>query len=430
MLQSNAAKEASGNALFNVIEFVFHRNLGMFTHSMRLLADPQFLRLCVSSLLFFSSFNMIIPELPGYLESIGGGEYKGLIIALFTATAGLARPFSGKLTDTVGRIPVMIFGVAVCIICGVLYPLTSTVFAFLSLRFLHGLSTGFKPTATAAYVADVVHAGQRGEAMGLLGFFGSLGMALGPWAGSAIAGSAGIDWTFYASACAAFLSIAILFNMRETLAEPRPFRRQLLIIKRDEIISWKVMRPAIAMMLMAYPFGVFLTYIPDLSTQLHIENKGTFFVYYTMATLGVRILAGRAADRYGRVPLLRSGSLILVLASALFMFVQNDLQLKLLALMYGIGTGMSIPTLFAWTADLSPPEERGKGMATLYIALEIGIGGGALLTGWLMNISNNAASAVFFSPVVVVSLGILYMWFSVRKTHDVYLQERLQNSPG
>jgi MFS family permease len=70
----------------------------------------QFVLLCLSGFLFFGSFNMIVPELPSYLDSMGGGDYKGLIIALFTVTAGLSRPFSGKLADKVGRIPVMVVG--------------------------------------------------------------------------------------------------------------------------------------------------------------------------------------------------------------------------------------------------------------------------------------------------------------------------------
>jgi len=69
-----------------------------------------FLLLCLSHALFAGSFNMIVPELPAYLEGMGGGDQKGLIIALFTITAGLSRPFSGKLTDTVGRLPVMYVG--------------------------------------------------------------------------------------------------------------------------------------------------------------------------------------------------------------------------------------------------------------------------------------------------------------------------------
>ncbi|MCV5754137.1 hypothetical protein OFN51_35620, partial [Escherichia coli] len=59
----------------------------------------QFGLLIFSNFLFSASFSMMIPELPGYLTSLGGAEYKGLIISLFTLMAGISRPFSGKLTD-------------------------------------------------------------------------------------------------------------------------------------------------------------------------------------------------------------------------------------------------------------------------------------------------------------------------------------------
>jgi hypothetical protein len=48
----------------------------------------QYILLCLSSFLFFASFNMLIAELPDYLTSLGGEDYKGLI-SLFTVTAGL-----------------------------------------------------------------------------------------------------------------------------------------------------------------------------------------------------------------------------------------------------------------------------------------------------------------------------------------------------
>ena len=82
-----------------------------------------FLLLCLSHVLFAGSFNMMIPELPAFLTKMGGEDYKGLIIALFTLSAGLSRPFSGKLADSIGRIPVMIFGTVVCVVCSLLYPL-------------------------------------------------------------------------------------------------------------------------------------------------------------------------------------------------------------------------------------------------------------------------------------------------------------------
>jgi MFS family permease len=161
----------------------------------------QFWLLCVSNFLFSASFQMLLPELPDYLTSLGGAEYKGLILALFTFTAGFSRPFSGKLTDTIGRVPIMVFGSLVCVVCSALYPFLTTVIGFLLLRLVHGFSTGFKPTATSAYVADVVPLHRRGEAMSVLGMSSSIGMSISPLIGSAITEGLGINTMFCLIIC-------------------------------------------------------------------------------------------------------------------------------------------------------------------------------------------------------------------------------------
>src|SRR5690606_41982237 len=99
---------------------------------------------------------------------------------------------------------------------GFLYPVLSSVAGFLLLRLIHGFSTGFKPTATAAYVADIIPRERWGEAAGLHGLAFSLGMAIGPAVGSAISQAYSIEALFYCSSVFALLSIVILMNMKET----------------------------------------------------------------------------------------------------------------------------------------------------------------------------------------------------------------------
>jgi len=173
----------------------------------------NFILLCFSSFLFFSSFTMLIPELPAHLTRMGGEEYIGLIISLFTLTAGISRPFSGKLNDKWGRIPVMVIGSVVSGIAAMFYPMMSFVSGFLFLRLFHGFSTGFKPTGTSAYIADLVPANKRGEALGISSFFGSIGMASGPAFGPEIAARFGMNALFYSSAGLALGSVIILFGL-------------------------------------------------------------------------------------------------------------------------------------------------------------------------------------------------------------------------
>ncbi len=374
----------------------------------------QFGLLCLSSFLFFASFNMIIPELPDYISSLGGAEYKGLIISLFTLSAGLSRPFSGQLADKMGRIPVMVIGGAVCIVCGFLYPVTGTVAAFLLLRFVHGFSTGFTPTGTAAYVADIIPMQRRGEATGLLGLAGSLGMAAGPALGGAIANHFPLDTVFYTSSVAAFLSVAVVARMQETVVDKHRFRMGLLKISRSELIEPRVMSPSIVLFFTVFSFGTILTIIPDFSEHLGIQNKGLFFLSFTLSSLAIRFVAGRVSDKYGRVNILRVSTLVLMLAMVGVGFSTTLTELMLAGVLFGIGQGMNSPTIFAWTIDLSHEDHRGRAMATMYIAMEAGIGMGALLSGWLYDNNPDNFRMVFWTCAFFVFISLLYLLFIVK----------------
>jgi MFS family permease len=375
--------------------------------------------MCLSSFLFFASFNLLLPELPEHLTRLGGGEYKGFIIALFTLTAAISRPFSGKLADTVGRIPVMVFGSLVCFVCGFFYPWALSVSGFLTLRLLHGFSTGFKPTGTAAFIADIVPVERRGEAMGLLGVTGALGMAFGPAFGSWVAEHFSLNVMFYCSSAAALLSLLVQGTLTETLplAQRRRFSFSLLRLKWAEVLEPRVLAPAVVTALCLFPYGAVLTVIPDQSRLLGLAGptKGLFYICYTAASLSVRLVAGKASDTHGRVPVLRLSAGILAVGLALLVWSPSVPGFLVAAVVFGIGTGLNSPTLYAWTIDLSHPEHRGRGVATMYIALELGIGLGALLAGWIYGNLAGHLPYVHGLSLLCVLAALAYL-FTVQST--------------
>lgn len=372
------------------------------------LLSRQFVLLCLSATLFMGSFNMIIPELPNYLTSLGGAEYKGLIISLFAATAALSRPFSGKLTDLIGRKPIMIFGAVAAAVCGALYPFFATIWGFFILRLVHGLSAGFKPTGSTAYLADVIDPKNRGEALGLLGMSGSVGMAAGPAIGSALAMKFGLNAMFAVSSFTALLSILILLGMEESI-ETKRFELSMLKINFQDIFEKRVIAPALVMILTVYSFGMALTIIPDFSEHLGIKNKGIFFTVMLIASIITRLYSGKASDRLGRVKMLRMGSLALLIGMTVIAFSASRLSLFSGALIFGIATGINSPTLFAWTVDLADSAKRGRAMATLFIALELGILAGALISAEIY--SNNEANFTwaFLSGSILATISLAYL---------------------
>ena len=380
----------------------------------------QFWLLCLSNFLFSASFQMMIPELPDYLASMGGKEYIGYIIALFTLTAGFSRPFSGKLTDTIGRVPIMAFGSIVCFVCSGIYPFVHTVFGFLLLRFLHGFSTGTKPTATAAYVADIIPEDRRGEAQGMLGIFTATGMSIGPTIGSYLATFTTINIMFYTSSAFALGSILILLNMKETLpkAQKQPFSLKLFKIGWIDIFEPRVLPAFVVMLLLCFSSGVILTLVANQTKLLGMTNKGLFFTISTIASLIVRFLFSKSSDKYGRIPVLIISSVIMVISMIMFALVDSVWVFVLASILFGFSWGFNTPTLMAWTVDLSHENYRGRALATTYIALEAGIGIGALFAGYLYKGKAENMAISYYLSAFLAFVALVYLW-KVQVRHRV-----------
>lgn len=371
-----------------------------------------FLVLCLSNLLFAASFTMIIPELPAYLSSLGGEDYKGLIISLFTLTAGLSRPFSGKLTDTVGRMPVMIFGTLVCVVCSLFYPVLGTVGAFLLLRFLHGFSTGFKPTASTAYIADIVPENRRGEALGIAGVSMNLGASAAPPFGSWLTQVYSLEMMFYISSGVALVSILMLLTLKETLSQnqKQPFSLSLLKIKWSDVYDQTALSPAFVCMFVYLGFGLMLTIVPDQSDHLGISNKGTFFAFVTFSSVLSRLVAGRVSDRLGRMPVMQAGVVMLCASLCIIGYAITPFLFFVGASGLGFSMGIIAPALFAWTIDRASDVHRGRALATIYIALEIGIGMGAFFSAYFYDNNPENFAWTLYLTAIVTAIAALFLF--------------------
>lgn len=340
---------------------------------------------------------MLIPELPAFLTAMGGAEHKGLIISLFTLTALVSRPFSGKLADNIGRKPVIIFGGTVCMLCSLMYPLFTTIFGFFMLRFVHGFSTGFTPTGQSAYVSDLVPADRRGEAMGLIGTFGTLGMVMGPAIGGIVARAFGINTMFYLSSVFGFTAAAIVMSMKETLTTKKSFHVSLLKISRTDLFEPRVILPAVIMGLIMYAYGAVLTLMSDMGENVGIYRKELLFTYFTITSLAIRIVGGKASDKFGRVPVMVVSCFVIAVSMIMIAVAQTQAMLIAAVLLYGLG-GSAAPTLLAWATDISESHHKGRALASLYIFMELGIGLGALVSGWIYSKNTD-----FFLPFAVCS---------------------------
>jgi MFS family permease len=312
----------------------------------------------------------------------------------------------------------MIIGTMVCVVCSLFYPILTTVSGFLLLRFFHGFSTGFKPTASTAYAADIIPVLRRGEGVGVLGISMNIGASMFPPIGSYLAMKYSMDILFYASSFLALISIGVLLGLRETLENPQKFKPSLLKISRHEIIERTAIPPAIVALFIYMCFGVMLTITPDQSEYLGLSNKGLLFTGFTIFSVLSRAVAGKVSDNYGRIIVIKVAVVLVSISLVLLGLANSSTTLLMAAGCLGFSTGVASPAVFAWVIDISPDERRGRAMATVYIALEVGIGSGALFSAWMYG--NDAANfpMTFFTSAAITLLAGIYLQFIYKEPKE------------
>lgn len=365
--------------------------------------------MCLAMFFFMTSFNLILPELNNYISILDGADKKGLIITLFTISAAISRPFSGKLADTIGRKKVIYLGIICSFFVLLIYPFSYSVLFFLILRFLHGFSAGFAPTGATALLTDLIPEKSRGHAMGIWGTFISLGIGVGQTLGSWIYLSFGFTILFLIGALFSLIAFILVFWIKETLVNQQEFNFKLLRISWKDVFEPNVLPAAFVMLLSAMCSGMIFVLTPDLSTYLGISNKGFFFGIYVIATILIRLLTSSLSDRIGREKTLLIGCFILVISMLLVGTSNSIVSYIFAAIIFGIATGITSPTMFAWTADLSHEDRRGVGAGTMFIALEFGIMFGALLTLVSYDSTKSTIFLTFLIGAIMATIACIYL---------------------
>ena len=144
-------------------------------------------------------FGIVIPVLPLYAERYGASEATvGILLAIYSAMQFLFAPILGKLSDRVGRRPVLLvsligtslgfllMGFAPSMPVGfVLFGLAPTLVWLFVARIIDGIS-GANISTAQAYIADVTPPEERSKGMGLIGAAFGLGFIFGPAIGGAL----------------------------------------------------------------------------------------------------------------------------------------------------------------------------------------------------------------------------------------------------
>lgn len=347
------------------------------------LFSADFLRMCLANFCLFTSFYLLLPTLPVYVQKLGGRESEvGLIIGIFTLSALFVRPFVGRAIDRMGRKPFILLGASLLVVSSLLYILTRSVGSILLLRVIHGAGIAFFTTAAPTYIADISPLERRGEAMGYYGMSNSLAMAAGPTLGWLVVEVSSFPVLFLAATAAALAALLLSLGITEEQRSPRRSQGGGLWT----LISYEALFPSALFCLVAMTYGSIVSFLPLFAAHHGISNPGLFFTVYALCLVALRAVAGRISDVYGRLQVIVPGMAVVVLALGVLAFSSSLSTLLVAAVLYGVGQGIAFPSFVALIIDRAGESGRGVAVATLTIALDLGISLGSILLGLLLHI--------------------------------------------
>jgi len=354
-------------------------------------------------------FGLILPQLPYYAEHFGAtGVWVGAILTAYSAAQLVGASLLGRLSDRVGRRPVLLMSLAGSAASFLLSGLADSLWLLLVARALAGLFGG-SIAAAQAYIADVTAPGERARYMGLLGAAIGLGFVFGPALGSFLA-----RYGFGAAAfAAASLAAANLLFAFFRLPETRGTEEQRHAHSR---LDWSNLKdalhhPSIGRILAATFFSTLAFVAMEATFALLGEARfgldaghlGFVFAYVGVVMVVVQGgLIGRLVPRFGERALATAGSLFMAASlGALPLAPSLAAALGVLAVL-AVGQGLTTPMLSTLLSRATDADEQGGTLGLGQSLAAAARAVGPIGAGWLYD---RAAGAPYAAAAAVMALA-------------------------
>ena len=336
-------------------------------------------------------FGIIIPLLPFYAEHFGASALMvGLLSTSFSVAQFLFAPFWGRLSDRIGRRPVILLGLLGSAVSYALFAMATSLAALFLARTLAGVAGANIPTAQA-FIADTTTAETRARGMGIIGAAFGLGFIFGPAIGGFLS-----HWGYAAPAWfASVLSLANFGAALVILPESRPAHvGDVSRPGRLEVIRRAVMRPNLPMVLLVY-FLVLTSFASfEAMFALYSERRFGFTaatIGYMFAWVGVvlatvqGLLVGRVVKRVGERVVIPAAIMVLAAALGLVPLAGSVPVLAAACGLLALGMGFNSPSLLSAISQLADPRDQGS---TLGVSQSLGSLAriiGPLWGGWVFD---------------------------------------------
>jgi MFS family permease len=341
----------------------------------------NFVLVFLASLLMFTAFYILLPTLPVFLTRelrIDEGQ-TGIILAVYTLAALIVRPFTGFLIDRFGR---KLFYMPALLLFAIVfagYPFAGVFTVIMMVRFIHGLVWGVATTTGSTLIVDIVPAERRGEGIGLYGLAMTIPMAIGPFTGLQLMQYNNYSFMFLFAGALAFAGFLLTLFIKY----PAVRQRDKKTFSFRNLLESTSLPVTFNLLIINITYGGLVSFISLYALKTGIGKTGIFFIIFASGISLARIYMGKIFDRHGPKALSVTGILLLAAGHVLLGLVLNITGFMIAGFILGLGSGVVFPTFQAMVNNLVPAQRRGAANSTLFSGLDLGIGLGMLITGYL-----------------------------------------------
>ncbi len=362
-----------------------------------------------------------------YAEDLGATVvFIGVLTSLTGLTALIGSVPIGILSDQVGRIRVLTFGLGSFSLAMVLLAVAPSPVFLVPGRLLLGLAMVGSFWIAAAYLGDVVTSAERGLAFGLLTTAMGLGFAVGPLIGGVVAERVDARAAYLLAAGVGAVAVMVILTVlrgrnpeENSTSRPRISVRESLRVGRN----WSLIAVGIGNILSAIAFGgAVATIFPLRADALGISAAaiGSMFAFRAIASTIVRLPSGALTGVIGTRQVIL-GALVIEMVAVAGIGTSTQYQVMLVWLIAeGIGYGAFLASAQAYIAENTVAATRGAAIGFYSMTGGIGNTLAPVVLGVVGSVLGLAA--VFYVSSVLLAIGLIamcFIWFRILETATV-----------
>ena len=367
--------------------------------------------------LMIAGFGLVIPLLPFFAKAYGAPAWQvTLLFSAFSFGQFLSEPFWGRLSDRIGRRPVLIITIAMVGLSYAALAFAPNILAAFMIRFLTGIFAGNISTLQGA-LADITPPERRAGRMGVLGAAFSAGFTTGPAIGGLLAqpsrGALGFQLPLLVAAGFALASaLAVVLFVRESRPpNAQPMKQVHAAGLREGFGHPIISRVVIISFIVVVGFaGIEATYGLWTEKRFGWGPRQIGLAFMVIGLLGAVCqgwLCGRLARQYGEARTLAYGLGFMGLGLCTQGLSPNWPVAMLGFALVCIGQSICFPNVSALISRAAPPDRQGEMLGLNMSGMALARIGGPVLAGQLFSLVAAGAPFAFSALMILPAL-----WFA------------------